>query len=135
MINGGNATLFVSDMDRAVDFYTKVLGLELRFRAENHWAEVVAGPGLVIGLHPASPTAAPPGTAGSIHIGLNVTEPLEEVQRRLGERGLEFSGAIIEDEGVGRFASFNDPDGNCLYFWEPTNCGAPASAAEQAAEA
>ncbi len=30
MITGGNATVMVSDMDRAVDFYTRVLGLELR---------------------------------------------------------------------------------------------------------
>jgi catechol 2,3-dioxygenase-like lactoylglutathione lyase family enzyme len=29
MIAGGNATVMVADMDRAVAFYTRVLGLEL----------------------------------------------------------------------------------------------------------
>ena len=122
MINGGNATIFVSDMDRAVDFYTKVLGLKLRMRAENHWAEVEAGSDLVIGLHPASPSAEPPGTPGAIHIGLNVTEPLEEVQKRLAKHGVSFVGDIVSDE-PGRFARFNDPDGNHLYFWE--HCESP----------
>jgi len=121
MIDGGNATLFVSDMDRSVDFYTNVLGLELRFRAENHWAEVVAGKDLVLGIHPASANAAPPGTVGAIQIGLNVTVPLEEVRRELAEHGLDFSGEIKEDEGVGRLARMADPDGNCLYFWEPAD--------------
>ena len=34
MFRDGNATIFVSDMDRSVNFYTKTLGLKLaqRFR-------------------------------------------------------------------------------------------------------
>ena len=63
MIQGGNATLYVADFERALDFYTNVLGLELRFRAENHWAEVVAGPDLVIGIHPAGPETPTPSVA------------------------------------------------------------------------
>lgn len=117
MIDGGNATIFVSDMDRAVDFYTNTLGLKLRMRADNHWAEVQAGADLVIGLHPASPSAPPPGTQGCIQIGLNVTEPLEEVQKKLRAKGMDFTGEIVDSE-PGRFASMEDPDGNQLYFWE-----------------
>ena len=30
MISGGNATLYVKDFDKAVDFYTRVLGMKLR---------------------------------------------------------------------------------------------------------
>ena len=30
MIRGGNATLYVSDMDRAVRFYVETLGFKLR---------------------------------------------------------------------------------------------------------
>ena len=57
MIQGGNATIYVSDMDRAVGFYTSTLGLKLQFRAGNHWAQVDAGKGLQIGLTPAVRTA------------------------------------------------------------------------------
>ena len=118
MINGGNATIFVSDMDKAIEFYTNALGMKLRMRAENFWAEVQAGEGLIIGLHPASPNAESPGTAGSIQIGLNVTEPLEEVERRIAEHGISFQGEIVADS-PGRFANIVDPDGHKIYFWEP----------------
>ena len=53
MFSNGNATIFVSDMDRSVNFYTKILGLKLAQRFGNHWASVEAGK-LTIGLHPAS---------------------------------------------------------------------------------
>ncbi|HEX4134941.1 MAG TPA: VOC family protein [Bryobacteraceae bacterium] len=55
MISGGNATVFVSNMDAAVRFYTEVLGLKLTNRFGDNWATVEAGKGLTIGLHPASP--------------------------------------------------------------------------------
>jgi len=53
MLKGGNATIYVSDMDRAVAFYTETLGLGLTFRAGDHWAGIDAGDGLQLGLHPA----------------------------------------------------------------------------------
>lgn len=124
MIKGGNATIFVSDMDRSIDFYTETLGMTLRMRAENFWAEVQAGEGLVIGLHPASPSAEPPGTRGSIQIGLSVSEPLEEIQKRIAKHGVKFVGEIIAD-GPGRFANIKDPDGNPIYFWEEAACEEP----------
>jgi predicted enzyme related to lactoylglutathione lyase len=43
MISGGNATVFVSSMDRAVDFYTGVLGCKLTNRFGDNWATVEAG--------------------------------------------------------------------------------------------
>ena len=118
MIDGGNATIFVSDFERALHFYTEVLGMPLRFRAETFWAEVQAGESLVIGIHPESETAAPPGTPGSMQIGLNVNGSLVDLVADLKTKGVEFTSPIIEDEGVGKFARFRDPDGNALYFWE-----------------
>jgi extradiol dioxygenase family protein len=52
VIQGGNATIYVSDGQRSVDFYSGVLGLRVVFRAGDHWAQLDAG-GLSIGLHPA----------------------------------------------------------------------------------
>ena len=40
MFSSGIATVFVTDMDRAVKFYTDILGLKLMQRFENHWASV-----------------------------------------------------------------------------------------------
>ena len=117
MISGGNATVLVSDMDAAVNFYTNVLAMKLTNRFGNHWATVEAGKGLVIGLHPASPKYPSPGTKGGIMIGLEIDEPIEAVVDRLQRKGVRFTGSILKDE-PGSWASFEDPDGNSFYLWE-----------------
>jgi hypothetical protein len=43
VIRGGDATIYVSDMQRAVDFYHGTLDLPVVFRAGDHWAEIDAG--------------------------------------------------------------------------------------------
>ena len=116
MISGGNATIFVSNMDSAVQFYTQVLGLKLSNRFGDHWATVEAGRGLTIGLHPASPKYPAPGTKGAMMLGLEIDEPITAVVNRLTERGVRFS-SIGRDEG-GAFVGFEDPDGNAIYLWE-----------------
>ena len=118
MINGGNVTIFVSDFERTLHFYTDVLGMSLRMRTESFWAEVVAGPDLVIGIHPESEAAAKPGTVGAMQIGLNVDGSLADLMITLKEKGVEFLGEMVDDAGAGKFARFHDPDGNHLYLWE-----------------
>ena len=117
MISGGNATVFVSNMDRAVEFYTGVLGLKLTNRFGDHWATVEAGKGLTIGLHPASPKYPAPGTKGAMVLGLEIDEAIDIVVTRLKEKGVKIKGAIVRDE-PGNFADFEDPDGNQIYIWE-----------------
>ena len=124
MISGGNATIFVSDMDAAVRFYTDVLRMTLTNRFGNHWATVTAGEGLVIGLHPASPKYPAPGTKGGIMLGLEVDEPIERVVNRLSEKGVKIVGAVQSDQ-AGRFAHFEDPDGNVFYLWEKEKANLP----------
>ncbi len=117
MINGGNATIYVEDMDRSVAFYTEALGLRLAFRAGDHWATIDGGGGLQLGLHPASPDRPAPGTAGGITIGFAVDEPIEQVVATLSGRGVVFGGPV-RDEGMLKLAFFVDPDGNELYLAE-----------------
>lgn len=117
MITGGNVTVYVSDMDRAVAFYVDLLGLTLGQRFGNHWAQIDAGPNLVIGLHPKSEQAPPPGTRGAISIGLTIDEPIEEVVQRLAASGVRFRGPVKRDEQGGiALAFFGDQDGNDLYL-------------------
>jgi predicted enzyme related to lactoylglutathione lyase len=117
MISGGNATVFVSDMDRAVEFYTGVLKLKLTNRFGNNWATVEAGKSLTIGLHPARPNYPAPGARGGIMLGLEVDEPIDVVISRLTEKGVRMKGGVVRDE-PGAFVHFEDPDGNELYLWE-----------------
>ncbi len=119
MIDGGGPTIYVSDMDRAVEFYTKVLGLRLVSRYGDEWASVDAGKGMIIGLHPAAERMGAPGTLGSINIGFDVTESIDEVVRTLESRGVTFDGPIKDDaNGSIRLAFFGDSDGNSLYLCE-----------------
>lgn len=119
MINGGNATIYVSDMERSVRFYGETLGLKLKERYGNEWAAVDAGNGLILGLHPPSKHGPNPGTSGAISVGFGLTEPLDKVLTVLKERGVVFRGPVIGDEKAPiRLAFFGDPDGNDLYLCE-----------------
>jgi len=126
MISGGNATVFVSDMDRAVRFYTEVLGLRLTNRFGDNWATVEAGKGLTIGLHPASPKYPAPGTKGSMVLGMEIDESIERAVSRLSERGVRIQGAVVQGES-GRFVHLEDPDGNEIYLWEVNRAVVPES--------
>ncbi len=121
LTRGGSPTVFVSDMDRAVQFYTTTLGLALQYRAGDHFAMIDAGDGFTIGLHPPGQHAPAPGTAGSVQIGLNVTDPIDTVVDALQSRGVVFQehdGAAVIDDGAVKLAFFNDPDGTELYLCE-----------------
>ncbi len=120
-IRGGNATVFVSDLDSAVRFYTETLGLQLQYRAGEHFAMIDAGNGLCIGLHPPAKNSAAPGTSGGIQIGLGVERPIADVVRDLSARGVTFKsidGQTIIDDGTVKLAFFGDADGNELYLCE-----------------
>lgn len=119
MFSGGNATVFVSDLDLAVRFYTETLGLPLKERFENQWAAVQVGPNLIIGLHPPASFAPRAGAQGGIAIGLDVVQSLEYTREMLTRRGVRFDGDIVQDPlSEARLAFFSDPDGNQLYLIE-----------------
>ena len=117
MITGGNATVFVSNMDRAVQFYTEVLGLKLTNRFGDNWATIDAGKGLTIGLHPASPKYPAPGTKGGIMLGMEIEGTIEKAVASLGKKGVQFKDSVVKSE-AGNFVHLEDPDGNEIYLWE-----------------
>src|SRR5215469_4595645 len=117
MVSGGNVTVFVSDMDAAVEFYSGVLGLKLTNRFGNHWATVEAGGKLTIGLHPQSSKYPAPGTKGAMMIGLEIDEDITRAIARLSEKGVKMKGPVVREES-GAFVHFDDPDGNEIYLWE-----------------
>lgn len=117
MISGGNATVFVSNMDSAVQFYTEVLGLKLTNRFGNNWATIDAGKGLTIGLHPASPKYPAPGTKGAMMLGLEIDEAIESAVARLARKGARIKGSVTREQS-GNFVQLEDPDGNEIYLWE-----------------
>jgi catechol 2,3-dioxygenase-like lactoylglutathione lyase family enzyme len=133
MIYGGNATVYVSDMDKAIRFYSEVLGLQLTNRFANHWATVQAGRSLVIGLHPRRTGSPAPGTRGSVQIGLVLAQDhrIEQFADRLRKHGVAISEIIKSEEG--NYINFEDPDGNLIYIgdWDPDFDARPGEPREQ----
>jgi predicted enzyme related to lactoylglutathione lyase len=113
MVTCGNATVFISNMDAAIRFYTQTLGMELKAHYGDHWATLEAG-GFQIGLHPAG--AQQPGVDGSIVVGLVVGD-IEAAATKLSEGGALDVGPV-KPEAAGSFLHFKDPDGNRLYLWQ-----------------
>ena len=84
------------------------------YRFGDHWASVELGRGLTIGLHPAREVAAAEARKGVAAIGLELTGRIGDAMRTLEGRGVRFHG--VADEGkAGKFAHFENPDGNTLY--------------------
>jgi len=117
MFTGGNVTVYVSNMDAAVRFYAEVLGLKLAYRFGDHWASVALGKGLTIGLHPGSGQSSGGSRKAGMQIGLELKGSIEEAVKALEAKGVRFHG-IVDDGKAGKFAYFEDPDGNSLYLAE-----------------
>ena len=102
----------VSDHDRARDFYVDVLGFELRsdtqFGPDMRWV-MVAPPGAQTAL--TLVTQFPTMPAGSLKGTVLETNDLEGDVERLTGLGVTIANGI-EDAPWGRFAQFDDPDGN-----------------------
>ncbi len=112
MFKDSNITVMVSNLDKAVKFYTEVLSLKLVFLAKDNWATISA-PGLTIGLHSASEHGPKPGNSESLSIGFGVND-LEKSMNELKKRGVVFSHVL--DDGPVQIAFFTDPDKNPLYL-------------------
>jgi catechol 2,3-dioxygenase-like lactoylglutathione lyase family enzyme len=118
MFKDANVTVMVSNMDRAVKFYVETLGLNLKSRYGDHFAQVEA-PGTTIALHPTSKNGPQPGKSGSLSIGFGVDD-LEVVMASLKAKGVMFSEKVVQDGPV-KLAFFTDPDENPLYLSQTQN--------------
>ncbi len=111
--DGANVTLMVEDLDRAVGFYTRLLGFSLLYRADPHFA-MVERKGFQVGLHPWGAAGPEPRPRG-VSIGLSVKD-IEDAVETLESEGVSFPGGIVDDDGAILRADFRDPDGIGLYL-------------------
>jgi catechol 2,3-dioxygenase len=115
--------LKVSDLERAVAFYTKVLGFELTQRYGTQAAFLSAG-GYHhhVGLNTWESLGGPPparGTTGLFHVAFRYPDraALAVALRRLRDHGVGLDGA--SDHGVSEALYLRDPDGNGIeLYWD-----------------
>lgn len=105
---------WVSDMDRAVEFYRDVVGFELRRREGSSWAEFDTG-SVRFALHGA--IDGRPAEPGGATVVFRVQD-LDATRSSLQASGVDFEEQIGEVEGYARFATFLDPDRNPVQIIE-----------------
>ena len=112
----GHVHLRVADLDRAIGFYTGVIGLDLvtRYGAEAAFLSA-GGYHHHIGLNTwesRGGTPPPPGHTGLYHTAFLFPDrqTLAQALARALAAGVEISGAA--DHGVSEAVYFDDPDGN-----------------------
>jgi predicted enzyme related to lactoylglutathione lyase len=119
--------IVVSDQDRALQFYTHVLGFEKRADYQQagrpRWL-TVAPKGqalefvLVKGTYAIDPRPAPNADSGGNHHVLSTDDCRADVAA-LQARGLTFKGPAPVEAPYGVSAYFTDPDGNHFALLEP----------------
>ena len=107
----------VRDQDRAVEFYTQKVGLEMRadlsFGEGGRWIEVAPTAGETpIALCPPGPD----GAAGGKETGISLqTDDIEAYHAQLKDRGVDVDDAVHQlGEGVPPLFWFRDLEGNRL---------------------
>ena len=117
----GHVHLKVSDIGRALDFYSGVLGFDVTQRLGDSAAFISAG-----GYHHhlglntwESRGGSPPphGTTGLYHVAIRYPDrrTLADAVRRVVEAGVPLSGA--SDHGVSEAIYLQDPDGNGIELY------------------
>jgi len=111
--------LFVSDQDKALDYYTNVIGLERRWSVPlpggTSWVTVgVKGQDFELVLWPGTPSSAKP-VEGIIPATYTIeTEDCRKAFETLKSRGVKFEPPEVLERSWGLAAMFQDPDGNRL---------------------
>ena len=111
---GLTVSMSVSDLDRAIDWYQRVLGFELEYRMDDiGWCELKSSVAKVnVGLSVVE-TPNPGGATPTFGV-----EDIESAKSSLEAAKARIDGDIITIENMVRFMTFYDADDNALMFYQ-----------------
>jgi len=105
--------VYVTDMDRSIDFYTRMLPEATVATSSAYWTELLVG-GATLALHLAGEVDHEGDGMG---LGFDATVPLEDVVAHLESAGIAPSGEICA-QPFGRSVTVTDPDGLAIQINE-----------------
>ena len=117
-----NIGIAVRDIKRAIDFYTKTLGLQ--GQANETDGSVTIGDLSFYVFETSRKADSPPvgrstdlyaDPIGLDHLSFEVAD-IDAAGAELESRGIVFGGPIVGAPGEFRYRGFSDPDGNMLYI-------------------
>jgi len=110
------ATVYVFDLEEAVEFYRDRIGLPLRFMDEEFGYASFGAEGAGFALARVDPESEQAALVGR-HTGIGLgVEDLEGAYVELRERGVEFTMPPTRQAWGGILSMFRDPDGNVLFL-------------------
>lgn len=105
--------IVVKDLNKAIDFYTKYVGLKVSSHSpEWGWAELSGPQGTLLGI--AQEQSHEPIKAGMNAVLTVSVDSLEEECNRILKMGGRFQGDVVEVPGHVKMRTMVDPDGNHL---------------------
>jgi predicted enzyme related to lactoylglutathione lyase len=102
--------MFVTDFDRALSWYTEVLGCKVNFSHAPHYASLRHDEaGVNIALHPTEEGSADVGHGPMPYF---TVADIDAARTQLADRGVKVG--ELKSEGGAKFATFWDSEGNAL---------------------
>lgn len=116
----GFVRVFVSDLTRALDFYTNTLGMALDMTDNENWAQFHAGEDISLAIERCSPEHLEEGgkLVGRFAGVTLLVDNIAETHKVLKTRGVHFTSDPQEQPWGGILAHFADQDGNVLTLME-----------------
>lgn len=111
-MNIDSAVFYSSDINRVVDFYKNMVGLELEYQQSDTYVSFLFANGVRLGIKRAVEEREIPG-AQTVFI---VTDDIEVLYTKLQKENAEIIKELQHTEGFGQNFSILDPDKNKVQF-------------------
>ena len=112
----GFVTVFVTDFDKSLDFYTQTLGMEIDYTDKKVWAQFKSGEDISLAIEKCDPDYVEQGSkmVGRF-VGVTLmVDNIEDQYNRLVAKGVEFIGRPEKQHWGGTLAHLKDLEGNVL---------------------
>lgn len=108
------AWIVVKDIEKAIKFYTEIVGLELKeYHKEFHWAELAGPDGSRLGIGQESPEC--PDMKAGINAVVTVTvDDIYQANQHFLDKGATLVGELVTIPEHVMMQTFVDTDGNTL---------------------